>query len=138
MNAFPRKSSARSAVAITSALLVILLASGCGLLPKRKKTKPAETIAPRFVGTIAMVNEDERFVLIDTDYSAIFDTGTPLKSYTGDTESGSLRMSPERRRPFFAADIVAGSPKKDDRVWQSPRATPAPAPAAAIGPALIQ
>ncbi len=133
METFGRQKTVRPFAAITFALLAILLTSGCALLRKRSRPKPAQTAAPRFVGTIAMVNEDERFVLIDTDYATVSDTGTPLKSFTGDTESGSLRMSPERRRPFFAADVVAGSPKKGDRVLQTPR-SPQPTDSAATAP----
>ncbi len=101
-----------------------MLTPGCALFKHPPKPPRAEVVGiPSFVGTVAVVDEDDRFVLIDTDYTSTLEPGTELKTLTGQTETGTLRLSPEKRRPFFAADIVSGAPKKGDRVLQIIRKT---------------
>ena len=89
------------------------------LLPERK-TKPAraQTAVPSRVGTITLVNNDEHFVLIDTGMAATPAIGTALKSFTGETVSGVVAVGNVNRRPFVVADIVQGTPKKGDGVFQ--------------------
>ena len=109
-------------------LLVVALtatAPGCAalkkvhLLPRRKsKIAAAQAEAPRRIGAITLVNEDERFVLIDTGMAAAPAVGTALKSFTGETASGVVAVGNVNRRPFVVADIVQGAPKKGDAVFQ--------------------
>ncbi len=109
-------------------LLVVALiatAPGCAtfqkvhLLPRRKaKGAVAQVEAPRRVGTITLVNEDERFVLIDTGMATTPAAGAALKSFTGETASGVVAVGNVNRRPFVVADIVQGAPKKGDAVFQ--------------------
>jgi hypothetical protein len=71
---------------------------------------------PRQVGTVAMVNEDLRFVLVDVGSLYTPAAGTALKSFSGGAESGILAVGPQKHRPFIVADIVKGEPKVGDLV----------------------
>ncbi len=127
------------------ALLCVLLAGGCA---SRRKKARAETPPPvhgdRFEGSITLVNEEARFVLIEGGYRQAPADGTFLKSFREGNESAELRVSPERHRPFVIADIVKGSPQKGDRVTLSKavvsKAIPATVPPvhSAEAPALDQ
>jgi hypothetical protein len=66
------------------------------------------------VGTIALVNDDLHFVLVDAYYEP--PAGTALKSFSGDVETSILAVDPEERRPFIVADIIRGEPKVGDKV----------------------
>ena len=100
--------------------------NGCATLKKihlfpKRKARPVpqqEAPAPRQVGTVVLVNENAHFVLIDTAMAPPPATGTALKTFTGETESGVLAVGQVRRRPFVVADIVKGEPKKGDRVLE--------------------
>jgi hypothetical protein len=43
-------------------------------------------------------------------------SGTALKSFSGDAETGILAVDPEKQRPFIVADIIKGEPKVGDEV----------------------
>lgn len=101
---------------LLSVIVVSSLAlTGCGSRDKRRRADAAPR--PQFVGTITLVNETERFVLIDGGF-AVLPEEVELRSFTGEIESGLLKPTAVRRRPFIIADIVSGSPKKGDRVFQ--------------------
>ena len=88
-------------------------------VPSHRQTKPAALNAgPQRVGTITLVNEAARFVLIDTGMGAVPAIGTALKSFSGDAPSGVVAVGDVTRRPFVVADIVQGAPKKGDGVFQ--------------------
>ena len=98
---------------------------GCATFKKmnvlpRRKPKPvvARAVVPVRVGTITLVNEEQRFVLIDTGMAAAPAVGTALKSFTGESASGVLAVGNVNRRPFVVADIVQGAPLKGDAVFQ--------------------
>ena len=63
------------------------------------------------------VNQQEGFVLIDTESTLTEEVGTALKSFSGGAESGVLAVSKERHPPFMIADIVSGTPQKGDQVF---------------------
>ncbi|MDB6172233.1 MAG: hypothetical protein JWL59_1544 [Chthoniobacteraceae bacterium] len=132
MHPIPRHSSI-----LPLLLLCVVWTTGCASHGKKNKAKPAAVgQETNFYGTIALVNEESRFVLIEAGYNTAPADGTLLKSFRGETESADLSVSPERRRPFVIADIVRGTPQKGDRVVFSKPASPtAPdqAPAGASG-----
>ena len=72
----------------------------------------------RLVGTIVSVNEEQHFVLIDTESSYAAPVGAALKSFTDGNETAVLTVSPEAKPPFMIADIVSGAPQKGDQVFQ--------------------
>lgn len=99
-------------------VIVMLCSSGCSSLRSKAKEKPA--IVPRqpaLVGTVALVNLESQFVLIDNGLLPTPPVGLVLKSYTAGVESAELVTSAARRRPFTIADIRQGIPRKGDRVF---------------------
>jgi hypothetical protein len=99
---------------------------GCTLLHNWKEKRRAAqekrlrdvSKAPQLVGTITLVNAVGAFALIDSAGSPSPPAGTIIKSRTAGTESGELRVSDVRKRPFFIADVVKGTPQKGDQVFQ--------------------
>lgn len=87
---------------------------------KEKEKEAAATPPPRpvFMGTIAMVNRDGHFVLIDAGDSMAPAKGTALKSMSGGIATGVVTVGEVTRRPFAIADIVSGNPGKGDQVFQ--------------------
>jgi hypothetical protein len=75
---------------------------------------------PAYVGEISVLNRDAHFVLVDV--SPTMSPPPPASELTArnaeGVESARLKVTPENKRPFIAADIVSGSPKRGDRVYQ--------------------
>ena len=90
-------------------------ASGCLWRKKRPKQSAAQ-MGPVIAGTIVLVNEEQRFVLIDSGTHPSPPSGGALRSFTGEKASGVLKVETIRRRPFVIADIVEGAPQRGDRV----------------------
>ena len=103
-------------------------------LPKWAKRKPVPKAVPiRFpktnisdgtkgkpkpVGTILLVNAEAGFVLIDAHGWRLPDAGTALKCMRDGADSGILAVGGERQGSHVVADIVTGTPKKGDQVFQ--------------------
>jgi hypothetical protein len=106
-------------IAIACALVTL---NGCAWRNRRSRQRAAqrmaEATAPQLIGTIALVNEDGHFVLIDNGSRPTPPTGAALKTFTGGAESAVLTVGSVRRPPFVVADIVKGAPKKGDDVFQ--------------------
>ena len=105
---------------LLAAVLIVSQISGCTLLRRRPKAKPATPAAPLLIGTITLVNADGHFVLIDSGMNPSPPPGAGLKSRAADGESGELKAGAIRRRPFAIADIVKGTPRVGDQVFQQP------------------
>ncbi|CAN5530780.1 hypothetical protein BH20VER3_BH20VER3_02840 [soil metagenome] len=92
---------------------------GACALPRHEK---ASQIAPgaeknRIVGEVVIVDEEKQFVLIDLEANLYVPApGVVLRTVNSAGETGQLKASPERKRPFIAADIVAGNPAVGDQV----------------------
>jgi hypothetical protein len=69
------------------------------------------------VGSVHLVNTEARFILIRTSRTTALSPEADLMSYdqTG-RPTGKLRLSPENKAGFLAADIVQGNPQPGDRV----------------------
>jgi hypothetical protein len=122
----------RSTTGFVLAAIVAIYSSGCSSLGGKTKEKEKPAIVPRqpaFVGTVALVNLESQFVLIDNGLLPTPPVGLELKSYTAGVESAELVTSAARRRPFTIADIRQGTPRKGDRVFV---AGPAVLPAQAV------
>lgn len=101
--------------ALSPVFFLALSLPGCAL--HRKQPRPAATPAgPQAVGTVAVVNDRSRFVLLDVGSLYAPAAGVTLKCYAGEAETGELVVSPEKKRPFIAADVVKGEPRVGDRV----------------------
>lgn len=108
-------------------LLCLLFGPGCASLGKRAGSKNVAATerataeasrGPHLVGRIALVNESDRFVLIDAASAPATRLGAIWRAYTGDAISAELRATDVRRRPWVIADIVSGEPQKGDTVIQ--------------------
>lgn len=96
--------------------------AGCVHLPfwhRKRPEPPAEE--PLRIGRVALVNEAERFALIEATLAQAPAAGTKLQTYTGTSVSAELRATGVRRRPFLVADLVSGMPVKGDLVMQPVR-----------------
>jgi hypothetical protein len=88
--------------------------------PWQWKKKPPRAIAKvdQMVGTVAMVNEENAFALIDSGTLPNPVAGTILKVKTAAGTPVELRVTAIRKPPFVVADIVKGMPRKGDEVYQ--------------------
>jgi len=102
---------------VIPAMSGVFLLSACAFWRPRPP-HPAAGVAPgpRRVGTVALVNDDLHFVLVDVGSLYTPAAGTALKSFSGTKETGILAVDPEKQRPFIVADIVKGEPKVGDQV----------------------
>jgi hypothetical protein len=102
-----------------AALSFLLAFSACAPRPQRAVSRPGEVTPPMVVGEIAIVDEEKQFVLIDLDSNLyVPPANTPLRSTNGAGKTAHLRVSPEQKRPFIAADIIDGQPAMGDKVVQ--------------------
>jgi hypothetical protein len=87
-------------------------------LPKLsfRRPKPPQAQVPRLIGVIKMVDEDDRFVLIDATTFQGAGPGDLLISIRDQKETANLRMSTLQNPPFLIADIASGNPAPGDRV----------------------
>ena len=101
------------------AVTVLVTMMGCATARNRKakQQKPAPA-SPIYVGVITLVNDVDRFVLIDGGGTIAPADGTALKVFRDGTETGILKVGSVKRRQFLIADIVQGDPQKGDRVFQ--------------------
>lgn len=83
-----------------------------------KKTPPPQAQAPRLIGTIKMVNKEDRFVLIDAVSVSGLQPGDALVCVVNQRESAFLRASPLKNPPFLIADITGGNPSAGDKVFK--------------------
>jgi hypothetical protein len=74
--------------------------------------------SPERVGVITLVNERDRFVVVDVGQVGVPASGTALKAFRDKTETAVLAVGDVRRRPFIVGDIVSGDPKKGDEVFK--------------------
>lgn len=94
--------------------------SGFGLFEKLfpKKKGPPKAEPAQLIGTVKMVNLDDKFVLID---ALVYTPGSPgdsLVCISNQRETATLHLSPLRKPPFLIADIVSGTPSTGDRVYK--------------------
>ena len=73
---------------------------------------------PKLVGTILLVNAEAGFVVVDAHGWALPDAGTALKCIRDGADTGILTVGGERQGSHVIADIVTGTPKKGDQVFQ--------------------
>ncbi len=105
------------------AVLLLVQLSGCAPRRPRKPPKapaPTPPPAPLLVGTVTLVNEEQHFVLIDSTTSSSPLPDVVLKTRGQGGETGELKAGAIHRRPFAIADLVKGTPKVGDQVFQQP------------------
>ena len=124
VNMLPRPSASPSTIlfhhlTILGASIPLLLSgTGCVTGPRPAATSAAPA-PPPVVGEIALVDEEQRFVLIDLDSNLYVPApGTALRATNPSGKTAQLKASPEQKRPFIAADIIDGDPVVGDQVIQ--------------------
>jgi len=83
-----------------------------------KKPGPPKATPPQLIGTIKMVNTEDRFVLIDAVCYQGTEPGGLLVCLMNQQETANLRMSSMKNPPFLIADIASGTPSPGDRVFK--------------------
>jgi hypothetical protein len=108
---------ARRAAFLCTLVIVSVCLAACARA-HIKNTKSSN--ARHFVGEIELVSPGADFVLIDTGSSGwSVDAGTALSARDASgNETARLKIAPERKSSFVAADIVSGKPNRGDRVYQ--------------------
>lgn len=101
--------------------LLVTQVCGCALLRRPPKAKRAIAVVPLLVGKITLVDEEGRYVLIDSGMNPSPLPGAVLKSRAAGVETGELTTGAIRRRPFAIADVIKGTPKVGDQVFQQPQ-----------------
>lgn len=109
--------------------------AACALpkLPQWAKRKPVPKAVPirfpktdpsdpkgkrRQIGKVLLVNSEGGFVLIEIHGVAPPEPGLALKCVRDGADSGILTVSGERQGAHIIADIVTGTPRKGDQVFQ--------------------
>lgn len=113
------KSRPRDIVLARVAACILPLLAGCGTATRLETATPTSPVAREAatIGEVAIVDEKRQFVLIDLDSNLYVPApGTTLRTRNSSGETGHLRASAEQKRPFIAADIVAGNPAVGDQV----------------------
>ena len=74
------------------------------------------------VGTVTLVNDEGKFVLVDNGSLPVPPVGGVLKCFQGSSTEASAELvaTDVRKRPFTIADIREGAPQKGDRVVYLP------------------
>jgi hypothetical protein len=122
----------RSVIRAVAIVVFTTQIAGCGWMHfGRRRMADAKPAGPLMVGRVSLVNEDERFALIEADLVQPPAAGTMLRIAPASGAPVELRATGVRRRPFFVADLVRGIPAKGDAVIQlPPDAAASPAPVA--------
>ena len=119
----------------------LCLLTSCQMMDKLMKPKAPKKVedsnAPKqqAIGVIEMVNPEQRFVLIRTPADILIPAGTELYSTNALGEAVKLKVTPEHKGSFLAADITSGNPERQDVVMYQATSTqpPMPPPDAARG-----
>jgi hypothetical protein len=106
------------------------LLAGCGLLAKwfTRKPKPDKHAGARdvWIGSIEMVNPEQRFVLVQTGMKLNLQPGWKLETRPVSGARSVLTVSPEQKLNFLSADITEGYPQKGELVVLPPQAGAGP------------
>lgn len=95
-----------------------MLLAGCAVFNFGADTNPpARSSEPRYLGEVATVNPEAKFLLIDISGFQAPAAGTELVARRKGEETARLRAGDEVRRPFAVADILSGNPETGDGVW---------------------
>jgi len=105
------------AIAVWTGALIFSGGLGCA---QTRSTRALSLPAPAYIGDVAVINFSSKFVLIDTSSGispAVRDMELTVRNLEG-IETARLKVTPEGKRPFIAADIVSGTPSRGERVYR--------------------
>ncbi|MCC5848156.1 MAG: hypothetical protein JJU29_08685 [Verrucomicrobia bacterium] len=95
----------------TLLLLALLGSGGCALF---RTSSPEGEVFIRPAGVVRHVNTAERYLIFESSF--VFRPGQELQAMRDGRAVAEIRVLPQARRPFFAADILEGAPRVDDLV----------------------
>lgn len=101
------------------------LISGCGTVSMEATKPDPASERPVHVGWIGSVNDNGRFVLVETIGGKAGERGKQWFAKNANGETSELLVGGESRRPFTVANILTGNPTVGDQVYE--RIAPAPA-----------
>lgn len=120
---------------------------GCGSLDKEPEpvegTKDSADGPTFLIGLIALVNPEQKFVLIQTEGAPTMPVGHTLNALDATGSTSELIITPEKKGTYITADIKSGNPRIGNLVMYRPQkqgtatppTTPSPAqPTAPINP----
>lgn len=97
------------------ALLSAALLAGCGLLFK-KQPEAQEATLPTWIGRVVMVDAAHRFALVETSLPPSLEPDARLLAFRDRRVSATLAVTPEKRPPYLAVNIIDGMPASGDTV----------------------
>lgn len=110
--------------AVPFPLMIFLIVCGLGFSGCSGSRSPILTPVPDFpaiirpldgsVGTVVLVHDRLRFVVLDYSFSAIPQAGSVLELYRDSTRVGRVRLSRWNNPTTAAADVLEGSPQMGD------------------------
>jgi len=112
----------------------LCLLTSCQMMDKLLKPKPpkkaedSNATKQQAIGVIEMVNPEQRFVLIRTPADILIPAGTELYSTNAQGEAVKLKVTPEHKGSFLAADITLGNPQRQDVVMYQATSNQPPMP----------
>jgi hypothetical protein len=102
-----------------------------GFLSKLQPTKKtaAPVAAPiQWAGEIRMVNEADRFVLIESTSGSAVIPGEKYHAVLKGRETAVLQMTALKNPPFLIADILRGNPTVGDKIYLPQKEDNPPSP----------
>ena len=116
----------RTLRAIILLLTLPVMLGSCGLVAKwfARKPKPDKDAGTKdvYIGSIEMVNPEQRFVLVQTGMKLNLQPGWKLETRPVSGTRSVLTVSPEQKLNFLSADITEGYPQKGEIVVLPPQA----------------
>lgn len=101
----------RRALVIVSAVLL----AGCGLFFK-KPPDAQEATLPTWIGRVVMVDATHRFALVETSLPPRLAAEARLLAFRDRRVTADLAVTPEKRPPYLAVNILSGMPAMGDTV----------------------
>ncbi len=111
----PRMINARGTRIVWLLLAGTVLCQCAALQKAKKKDAKEEKSQPKtqtlLVGTVELVNPEQRYVLIQCDPKMIVAPGSKLTCLDATGTTSTVIVTPERKGNFVAADIQEGNPR---------------------------
>ena len=105
----------------TLLLLCVGLVTGCATQKQAAIEKPKDFGKPRLlapsqsvIGQIVRVNQKHMYVLVQCE--VLPTEGQEANVYSGENNVARIQISGPHKKPFMAADILAGAPRVGDKV----------------------
>lgn len=98
-------------------VLLAIFGTSCASLRKKRDANVEESTADLAIGTIEMVNPEQKFVLITAHRGYPMVAGTLLYTFSPSGLKAGLKVTPERKHTFISADILEGYPQKGSPVF---------------------